>query len=135
MMLRKYIVVICLFFSTVQSFATHIVGGEIYYDCLGANKYYVTLKLYLDCCPSCTSYDDVAAIGVFNSDGAVIQSLYFPLLSVNKVPPTLYAKCFTIPSDMCVNQIIYGDTLELPPIPGGYLVSYQRCCRNSDIIN
>lgn len=135
MMIRRYIAIVCLFFSAIQGFATHIVGGEIFYDCVGANKYYVTLKLYLDCCPSCTPHDDAAAIGVFDAQGTVIQNHYFPLLRVTKVPPTLYAKCFTIPSNMCVNEIIYGDTLELPTIPGGYIVSYQRCCRNSDIVN
>jgi gliding motility-associated-like protein len=134
MMLRRYITIVCLFFS-IQSFATHIVGGEIFYDCLGGNRYYVTLKQYLDCCPSCTSQDEIAAIGVFDAQGLLVQSLYFPLLKINSVPPTMYAECFTIPSDMCVNEIVYGDTVDLPPIPGGYSISYQRCCRNADIVN
>ncbi len=135
MVLRKYIIVLLLFFSALSGFATHIVGGEIYYDCLGSNKYYITLKLYLDCCPSCTSYDDLAGIGVYNSSGSVLQRVRFPVLTVQSVPPTLYSKCYTIPSNMCVNEIVYGDTLDLPPIPGGYTVAYQRCCRNADIIN
>ncbi|MBK7268923.1 MAG: hypothetical protein IPI07_05245 [Flavobacteriales bacterium] len=29
--------------------ATHISGGEIYYDCLGNNQYEVTLIVYRDC--------------------------------------------------------------------------------------
>lgn len=135
MKLKKYILLICLLFSVLQNFATHIVGGEIYYNDLGNNKYYVVLKQYLDCCPTCTKYDPVAAVGVYDSQGNVVLVRQFPLLNVSAVPPTLYAKCFTIPSDICVNEIIYADTLELPPIPGGYSVSYQRCCRNADIIN
>ena len=135
MMFRRYIASLCLFFSALQVSATHIVGGEIFYDCVGSNKYYVTLKLYLDCCPSCTPYDDVAAIGVFDAQGTVIQNPIFPLLDVTRVPPTLYSKCYTVPSNMCVNEVIYGDTLNLPDIAGGYIVSYQRCCRNADILN
>ncbi len=133
-MLKKYILLL-FFFSTFQSFATHIVGGEIYYDCLGGNKYYVTLKQYLDCCPTCTSYDDEASVAIYNSKGQVVKVMIFPLLHIKNVPPTLYTKCFTMPLDICVQEIIYGDTLDLPPIPGGYLVSYQRCCRNADILN
>jgi gliding motility-associated-like protein len=135
MKLRKYILFICLLFIAKQNFATHIVGGEIYYNDLGSNRYYVVLKQYLDCCPTCTKQDPVAAVGVFDSQGKVVLVQQFPLLNVSAVPPTLYAKCFTIPSNICVNEIIYADTLYLPPIPGGYSLSYQRCCRNADIIN
>lgn len=135
MTLKTYIAIICLLFPVLNGFSKHIVGGEIYYDCLGGNKYYVTLKVYLDCCPGCTPEDDVAAIGVFNAQGSVVQNHYFPILRKNNIPPTLYTKCFTIPSGVCVNEVVYGDTLDLPPIPGGYTVSYQRCCRNADIIN
>jgi gliding motility-associated-like protein len=135
MKLRKYILLICLLFLALQNFATHIVGGEIYYNDLGSNNYYVVLKLYLDCCPTCYKQDDVAHIGVYDEQGTFIDSYEFPLLKISRVPPTLYAKCFTIPSDICVNEIIYADTLVLPPIPGGYSIAYQRCCRNADIIN
>jgi gliding motility-associated-like protein len=135
MKLRKYIVLVCLLFIGLQSFATHIVGGEIYYNDLGSNRYYVVLKQYLDCCPTCTKQDPVAAVAVYDAQGKVVLVRQFPLLKVSSVPPTLYAKCFTIPSDICVNEIIFGDTLDLPPIPGGYSISYQRCCRNADILN
>src|SRR4051812_1096236 len=135
MIFRRSLVIMCFFLSSLQGFATHIVGGEIYYDHLGGNKYYVTLKLYLDCCPTCTTYDAFAGIGVYNSQGVLVNGFQFPLLQVSSVPPTMYAKCFIIPGEFCVNEIIYGDTLTLPPIPGGYTVAYQRCCRNSDIIN
>lgn len=135
MILRRYIATVCLLFLAVQSFGTHIVGGEIFYDCLGGNRYYITLKLYLDCCPSCTPHDDVAAIGVFDAQGNAWQNPSFPLLKIEKVPPTLYSECFFVPSDICVNEIVYGDTLDLPPIAGGYKISYQRCCRNADILN
>jgi gliding motility-associated-like protein len=135
MKLRKYIILVCLLFIALQNFATHIVGGEIYYNDLGSYKYYVVLKQYLDCCPTCTKYDPAAAVGVYDAQGKIVLVRQFPLLNVSSVPPTLYAKCFTIPSNICVNEIIYGDTLYLPPIPGGYSLSYQRCCRNADIIN
>lgn len=135
MIFRRYIAIICFSLFSFQSLATHIIGGEIYYDCLGGNTYFVTLKVYLDCCPTCTTYDDLAGIGVYNSQGTLVNAFHFPILDIKKVPPTLYSKCFVIPSEFCVNEVTYGDTLYLPPIPGGYTVAYQRCCRNSDILN
>src|SRR5688572_22160223 len=65
--------------------ATHVVGGEIYYDHLGGDQYQVTLKLYRDCDPNTnvngTGYDAYATIGVFSGDGTFLyfqQSLTFP---------------------------------------------------------
>ena len=134
-MIRRYIAMISFSLFSLQSLGTHIIGGEIYYDCLGGNIYYITLKVYLDCCPTCTTHDDEAGIGVYDSQGNPLSAHKFPLQEIRKVPPTLYAKCFIIPSEFCVNEVVYGGTLFLPPIPGGYTVAYQRCCRNSDILN
>ena len=35
--------------ASFQAQATHISGGEIYYNCLGNNQYQVTLIIYRDC--------------------------------------------------------------------------------------
>jgi gliding motility-associated-like protein len=34
-----------------------------------------------------------------------------------------------------VEEAIFIDTIYLPPIPGGYQLSYERCCRNMTLIN
>ena len=49
-MLRKIFsfVVFCLLIATTAR-ATHISGGEIYYECLGNNQYRITLVVYRDC--------------------------------------------------------------------------------------
>jgi len=39
---------LCLGFS-FESKASHIIGGEIYYDSLGNNQYKVTIEIYRDC--------------------------------------------------------------------------------------
>lgn len=49
-MLRKPFVSITLFLLFASSVrATHISGGEIYYDCLGGDQYRITLVVYRDC--------------------------------------------------------------------------------------
>jgi len=43
--------------------------------------------------------------------------------------------CATPPNNMCVQRAIYTAVVNLPPIPGGYDVSYQRCCRGPNVTN
>src|SRR5690606_16496873 len=35
--------------SATTAWATHIAGGEIYYECLGGNQYRITMMVYRDC--------------------------------------------------------------------------------------
>lgn len=113
--------------------ATHIIGGELFYDHLEGDQYQVTLKLYRDC--TGIAFDATAAVGVF--DGATgellqVQSLAFPGGSF--IPITLDSPCLTLPPDVCVQTTSYVGLFNLPPTPNGYVLTYQRCCR-TDIIN
>lgn len=113
--------------------ATHIIGGELFYDHLEGDQYQVTLKLYRDC--TGIAFDATAAIGVF--DGATgsliqVQSLTFPGGSF--IPITLDSPCLTLPPNVCVETTSYVGLFNLPPTANGYVLTYQRCCR-TDIIN
>ncbi|MBL7917792.1 MAG: hypothetical protein JNM96_05305, partial [Bacteroidia bacterium] len=60
--------------------ATHIVGGEMYYDKIGTNTYQVTLKVYRDCFNGVPPFDGQngtlpALLHVFNSSGTLLQQL------------------------------------------------------------
>ena len=37
------------------------------------------------------------------------------------------------PVDVCIEQAFYTGTVNLPPRAGGYILVYQRCCRNNNI--
>jgi len=123
-----------LFLFSVDGFSKHIVGGEIFYDCLGNNDYRVTLKLYRDCNGGGANYDDPASIGVFNSSGGLVVELLvnFPGSHLVTYTPN---PCLIPPGNVCVEEAIYETVINLPPVPGGYDLSYQRCCRNNSIIN
>ena len=53
--MRFFIFIITLIIS-FQTFASHIVGGELYYDYLGNNQYRVSITLYRDCFSSGAQY-------------------------------------------------------------------------------
>ena len=118
--------------------ATHIVGGELYYDHLGGDQYQVSLKLFRDCGPgnvNDTQYDGVVSIGVFGGDGTEfsVQTLQFP--GSEQVTVTLNDPCLTAPPTICVELAIYTGVFTLPARPDGYHLTYQRCCRTPTIVN
>lgn len=117
--------------------ASHIVGGDIHYEYLGNNQYRITLKVYRDCATSSTNFDDPASIGIYNSAGDLVENIEIPLADalVSDVPINDLDPCLQAPTGICVKEAIYSATVSLPMIPGGYTISYQRCCRNSTLVN
>ena len=119
----------------VRSYASHIVGGEITYTYLGNDVYHIKLKVYRDCNPTVTgTYDDPLALGIFNNTSLVtVVDIIFP--GSNPVNDPVLASCIIPPDNVCVELAIYETDLTLPPIPGGYDIVYQRCCRNYTTVN
>lgn len=115
--------------------ATHIVGGEITYKYLGNDIYHIKLKLYRDCHKGLAIYDTIAAIGVFNNENVLVNTLWIKYPGSDTLKPELTNPCLSIPPDICVQEAIYEGDFALPPMPGGYQLAYQRCCRNHSINN
>ncbi|HEX5625480.1 MAG TPA: hypothetical protein VFX48_05655, partial [Saprospiraceae bacterium] len=123
--------------------ATHIVGGDIAYRCLGGNRYEVSLTLRRDCLngnPG-AQFDNPAALGIFDTLGNLQRNLasfgvlFMRYRSDDTLNEILVKACGIIGGDVCVHTTTYRDTLELPFLPGGYILAYQRCCRNYTIRN
>lgn len=119
-----------------MSQATHIVGGELNYRYLGNNVYRISLTVYRDCYNGVPPFDDPASVGIFNAlTNTLIREKLFGFTSLDTVPPTVNGPCFIPPVDICYERTVYTDTVILPPSAGGYILSYQRCCRNNTILN
>lgn len=123
-----------LFFSPYSSRAWHIIGGELYYTCLGNNNYEITLKIYRDC-NSTTPFDDPAAVAIYTSTGLLQPLLLIPFPGSNAIDPDLTNPCLQLPPGICVEEAVYKAVVNLLPNAGGYDISYQRCCRNNTIVN
>ena len=138
MNLLRRITVSVLFFllSTTGAKATHIVGGEIFYDCLGNNNYRITLKVYRDCINGQAPYDNPATIGIFDVNGNLLDTLSMVFPGSSPVPPTINSVCYTPPTSVCVEEAVYVEIKNMPNIPAtGLFLTYQRCCRNNSILN
>lgn len=131
---------IILFFSffifSSSLFATHIVGGEIGYRCLGNNNFEITLRVFRDCFNAAEGayFDDPATIGVYNREGILISTFTLSPIG-NDTLSEGSDPCLTISTPVCVHTTTYKDTINLLPRLGGYRFVYQRCCRNQTIVN
>ncbi len=138
MLKRRFLHIILLitFLSAFKSsYATHIVGGEIFYDNQGGNVYKITLKVYRDCFNGQAPFDSPAFITILDSANNVVTTLNLALLSVTNIPPSINSPCIQTPNSVCVEEGFYEGTVVLPPKAGGYYIVYQRCCRNNSILN
>ncbi len=125
-----------LLVGTRGVFAYHIIGGEMYYDRLEGNNFRITLKIYRDCSAAeAAPFDDPLQIYVYNASGILVQTLNIDFPGSDNINPDLSNPCMTDIPDICVQEAIYETILNLPDSPGGYDMVYQRCCRNSTIIN
>ena len=135
--------------STNTLFGSHIVGGEMTYECLGNNQYKITLKVYRDCQSvniqgNLTPFDDPAAITIYRTTAnpvtGLIQyslenNLSVPIQIQNTIAIDLSNPCLIPPTNVCVDQAVYETTVTLPFNSLGYQIAYQRCCRNNGIAN
>lgn len=129
-----------LFLTQVHLHATHIVGGELNYTHLQGDQYEISLTIFRDCYNANPNvfFDDTVSIGVFNPISLeLFEDIRIPYDSLlnDTLSPVLYNDCLVIPPDVCVHTTFYKDTINLPYQEDGYVLTYQRCCRNGTINN
>lgn len=125
--------------AMLSSRAAHIVGGDLYYECLGNDDYKITLKIYRDCYsfgPNVAGFDAPAYIGIYDASANLLEvvEVYLTFGPTN-IPPDTRDPCLQAPASICVEEGIFEFTKNLPPVSGGYDIVYIRCCRNATIQN
>ena len=131
----RFILFVLLFFFYQTIYASHIVGGDIYYNYLGNNNYQINITLYRDCYSTGAAYDNPLHLTIYNASNVEIQTLDIPFPGSVNVPIVFNNPCVTAPGGICVEKATYSVTVNLPPTPGGYTASYQRCCRGPNVSN
>ncbi len=116
--------------------ASHIIGGEIRYECLGNDQYKVILDVYRDCYYGQAPFDNPAHISIFTGAGTFINNLNLSVLYSDTIPNNIAGDpCLFPPEDVCVEHARYEGIIKLQQQTGGYYFVYQRCCRNKTISN
>ena len=134
--LNRIVAFILIFCSQTALYASHIVGGEMYYDCLGNNQYRITTKVYRDCNSTGAAFDSPLVLGVFRTgNNSLVDTYNVPFPGSTLLPVVFSNPCVNPPSNICVQEAIYEQIITLPPSPDGYTVVYERCCRGPGIVN
>ncbi len=121
--------------------ATHIIGGEMTFECLSPGEYRVTMKVYRDCALGLAAFDSQAGgltgtVSIFSEGGSNLDGqirLDPPL--VESIPNDAENPCLVVPPNICVESGTYTFDVSLPVSDESYYIVYQRCCRNNTINN
>jgi len=135
---KLFFIFICFF--TIKASAFHLIGGEMIYDDLGGGNYRIILKIYRDCNGGGSDFDGigtapVAYLTAYDANQNLINVYDIGTPVVTVVPPAFNTPCIQTPNTTCIQEGIYTFTVNLPPKTGGYDLIYQRCCRNTIIVN
>lgn len=132
-MLRLGVSILCLLFS-FQTQASHIVGGEIYYDHIGGSSYKVTLIVYQDCNSSAnvTSPSIVAyPLDGGSSISSVGSNVFDGFVSTTYIPNP----CLQAPASVCLRKKVFETTMNLPSGTNGYDLAFEDFARSANIDN
>jgi len=128
-----------LLLGALQSYASHIVGGYIRYDCLGPGSgptvdYQVEVVLYRDVIrgnPGAT-FNAFIPLTIFSSGTNNVRSL--ALQSRRLIADSIADPCFVRIDSLEIEEAFYSGIISLVSSQSHQLV-YQRCCRNNSIDN
>ncbi|PCH96731.1 MAG: hypothetical protein COB85_03345 [Bacteroidetes bacterium] len=128
------IIIILINFNPKAS-ATHIMGGEVYYECLdpATNKYRFTVKLYRDCYNGVPAFDDPIFVSLYDTNDNLVIKFNMALPPDDTLDNNTYNVCLYSPPDICVHEATYQEDFFLPP--GEFYMTYQRCCRTIFVLN
>lgn len=133
-----------LFIAYFNAIGGHIIGGEIYYRCLGpagldSSDYEVTVKVYRDCefpiGANRSDFDNPLRLAVYENNVLVLNQIDMFLGSRDTIPIVINDPCLVTIPNVCVENGVYTTTIRLRNSVAGYTLSYARCCRSPIIDN
>ena len=131
----------CLFalplLAPTNVLASHSVGADLSYACLGNNRYQITLNFYRDCfgiqAPTSPS------LNVLSNSCGQSFNINLSLQSQTQVSPICPSQltqttCYggNLPG---IEQYVYTGIVTLPAQCADWVISYTLCCRNAAITN
>ena len=136
------VVVILLMLSYGEIKATHIVGADMSFQCLGNDFYEVTLIVRRDCINGADDapFDNPASVGIFDAFGNPLNFLgslgqvLLPFTGKTEIGANR-PDCGYFGGPVCVEEAVYKNRVYLPFRAKGYILAYERCCRNVTLNN
>ncbi|MCI5054805.1 MAG: SprB repeat-containing protein, partial [Flavobacteriales bacterium] len=137
------IILFFLFAFTQKSEASHAVGADISYTCLGGNNYEVTLAFYRDCSGVGAPFSPWVRVkapscGYTGTSEIILQLTLEPGFPIDVAPvcATVQTTC-TQPGSPYpgIEKYVYKAQVTLPAACTDWTFYYSICCRNPAITN
>ncbi|MEL6865697.1 MAG: hypothetical protein AAFP19_14830, partial [Bacteroidota bacterium] len=133
----RCIPMLLLLLAMAELKATHIVGGELSYECIeyipatDVNVFRVTMTIYRNCNNMAMDvFSNPAPIAVYRTKGytyeLVLHKDVFLQPPIVNIPIDIDNPCLMVPPNICVEKGVYHFELVLPVVEESYYISYQR---------
>ena len=117
--------------------ASHFMGGDVTYECLGNNQYLVKLTVYRDCNSNTAFLDNLN----FEINEGSCGSIYTIFLPISEGYPKTITPLCEFEVDVCdseegtygVQEFLYTDVITLIGNCEEVYIGFSDCCRNSAI--
>ena len=135
-------IIIC--WSKVPVFATHLMGGEITWTCMGGGNYRFQMKVYRDCSTPVPVVPPGGSVALTVHNHPSVSSIPMTQVSFADMSPQCNGagptyNCLNNPNgNVAVEEYIYQSNLvNLPGTPPaqGWVFTWSNCCRNAAIVN
>ncbi|MEQ1553050.1 MAG: PKD domain-containing protein, partial [Ferruginibacter sp.] len=141
--MKKYILLLFLFYFAKPVVAKHITGGEVIYDYTGlgssnSKKYKITLRLFRDnFCTGCATMPGFVTLAIYDNDNnqRVGSYLNVPITNTDPLQIIFSQPCLTNAPMFDYSAGYYQFVADLPNNNNGYTVAFQTCCRVDGIAN
>lgn len=142
--MKKFLIVLLLFILTKNCFATHIAGGELFYEYQGpgatpnTDRYLVTMRLFRTCGPPSQNNAPLngenVTIGIYDNNTLTLITQRTLTQQFTGNPPQIKNTnganpCLLPFVEVCYEVGIFSSTVDLPRTANGYLLSWIRYTR------
>lgn len=142
--IMRPLICLLMFFGITDLSATHIVGGDVTYEFVRFNSdssivtFLITFNMYRDTYSGGAQFNNNAGFGVFRQN--FDQSWEHVETKVSDHGPITDIQyeddpCRIEPTNVGVEATFYTFEVELEVGDQNYMIAYQRCCRNDNVIN
>jgi gliding motility-associated-like protein len=138
MIARLFLLFLCVISFPKSLSATHLMGGEITWECQGNGNYIFTMKIYRDCFGNQLQFP----VGLRVHNHPSVQGIPLNLVSQTDITP----QCNPLGNNFtcadgdqgAVEEFVFrSNSINLPgvPPPQGWVFTFDNCCRNAAISN
>lgn len=148
--MKRFLLFVSCLIASVSSFATHIAGGELFYERIGlgstvnSDLYKITMRLFRQCNSSGGSGQtldgETVRVGIYDNPSfdlntSLLLTKEFPGLAPQISNDPNFNPCLTGDKIACYDVGTYSGQIELTRTSGGYILAWARYTRRSPLEN